>query len=181
MLSMSLVFFVVGCAVSSLVSVSIVSNNLFSLFAGVLMIGLGVNNLGFLEKFGSVQAFFDRLSDGSDTLNEMLIPTMQGDNKYLSAFVFGVFISIALGPCSLALVLPAVMMTLFNAPTVLHGGLQLLAFGFGHSVPVLLLSVLLAQSRIMLSEKLIRFGKVFDTLFGVGAILLGFWLVVEAM
>ena len=178
---MSLVFFVIGCAISSLVPVSIVSNKLFSLFAGVLMLVLGINNLGLLERLRSVQAFFNKLSDGSDALNAGMISTMQGDNKYLSAFVFGVFISIALGPCSLALVLPAVMMTLFNAPTALHGGLQLMAFGFGHSVPVLLLSVLLTQSRIMLSEKLIKFGKVLNTIFGVGAILLGVWLVMEVM
>ena len=175
--AMSLVFFVFGFSLSSLIPVSLASSKLFYIFAGGLMFVLGVNNLGLLDWLKPLQSLFYRISSTSDNLQERMRPIIGGDNVFLGAFVFGIVISLALGPCSLAIVLPAVMMTLFSAPTAVHGGLQLLAFGVGHSVPVLLLSLLFTQSRIYLSKVLVKFGNILNRFFGVGLIILGIWLI----
>jgi len=181
MSAMGLVFFIFGYALSSLIPVNLASGKLFYGLAGILMIILGGNTLGLLEKVEPLQAFLFKISDGSDRIRAGLMSRVGGGNDFISAFVFGVVISIALGPCSLALVLPAVMMTLFNAPSAVHGGLQLFAFGVGHSVPVLLLSVLVSETRFLLSRKLVKIGGVLNYLVGSGLILLGLWLILEAL
>jgi len=181
MLAMGLVFFIFGYALSSLIPVNLASGKLFYSLAGILMIILGGNTLGLLEKVEPLQAFIFKISDGSDSISSGLMSRVGGGNEFISAFVFGVVISFALGPCSLALVLPAVMMTLFNASSAVHGGLQLFAFGVGHSVPVLLLSVLVSETRFLLSRKLVKIGGVLNYLFGSGLILLGLWLILETL
>lgn len=180
MLAMSLVFFIFGYALSSLLPVNLASSKLFYIFAGVLMITLGVNTLGLLEKVEPLQAFIFKISDGSDSIRSGLMSRVGGGNDFISAFVFGVIISVALGPCSLALVLPAVMMTLFNAPSPIYGGFQLLAFGVGHSLPVLFLSVLISQTRYLLSKQLAQVGGILKYVLGAGLFFLGVWLIIEA-
>lgn len=179
MLAMSLVFFIFGYALSSLIPVNFASSKMFYIFAGGLMITLGINSLGLLDRFEPLQAITGRISDGSNELRSSLMSRVGGKNDYFNAFIFGIVISFALGPCSLALVLPAVMMTLFNAPSAIHGGLQLLAFGVGHSLPVLFLSVLISQTRYLLSKQLVKVGSVLNYTIGSGLILLGVWLIVE--
>jgi cytochrome c biogenesis protein CcdA len=144
------------------------------------MMILGINNIGLLDKFKSLQTFSGVITDSSNKIRSSLMSKMGGKSDYFSAFIFGIVISIALGPCSLALVLPAVMMTLFNAPSAIHGGLQLLAFGIGHSLPVLFLSVVISETRYLISKRLVKVGGALNYIIGAGLVLLGLWLIIEA-
>ena len=177
MSAMSLVFFTFGYALSSLIPINLATSKLFYILAGGLMILLGVNTLGLIERLGPIRAIIYNISDRMDVIRTGMVSRTSIDNKILNAFIFGIIISIALGPCSLALVLPAVMMTLFNAPSAFHGGLQLLAFGVGHSLPVLLLSVLVSETRHLLSRSLVKMGGYLNYVLGVALILLGLWLI----
>ncbi len=179
--AMSLVFFFLGFALSSLIPVNLASSKLFYLLAGMLMIIIGVNTLGVLDSFEPLSLITGHISDVSNELRTNLMSLVGGKSDHLSTFMFGVVISIALGPCSLALVLPAVMMTIFNAPSALHGGFQLLAFGVGHSLPVLFLSLLLAQSRYIFTKRMINYGNIMKYILGLGLVLLGVWMIIEAI
>lgn len=181
MIAMSLVFFSFGYALSSLIPFNLASSKLFYVLSGVLMIIFGVNTLGLLNSFEALHAITSRLSDSSNELRAVLMSRLGKKGDYFDAFMFGVVISIALGPCSLALVLPAVMMTLFNAPSAISGGLQLLSFGVGHSLPVLFLSVLISETRYLLSKQLVKFSGILNYIVGSGLILLGVWLLAEAI
>lgn len=177
MLAMGLVFFIFGYALSALIPINLATSKLFYILSGALMIILGANTLGVLDRFNFISSFFYKISDSSDGLRAILIAKFGTGNKFISAFIFGVVISIALGPCSLALVLPAVMMTLFNAPSAIHGGLQLLVFGLGHSLPVLILGVAVSEARNLVSRKLMRFGGTLNKVVGFGLMLLGLYLI----
>jgi len=181
MSAMSIVFFIFGYALSSLIPVDLATSKLVYFLAGGLMVLLGANTLGLVERFEPVQGIFHKISDVSDAIRSGSMSKLKGGNKFTSSFIFGVVISIALGPCSLALVLPAVMMTLFNAPSAIHGGLQLFAFGVGHSFPVLLLSVLVSETRHLLSRNLIKIGYTLNYVLGTALILVGLWLIVGAL
>jgi len=181
MAAMGLVFFTIGYAVSSLIPVNLSSSKFIYLLAGVLLILFGLSSLGAYEKIGALSGILARLTEGSNTLRLNAIRKLEGTNVALNSFLFGVFISIALGPCSLALVLPAVMMTIFNASSPIHGGLQLLAFGLGHSLPVLMLSVLIPQTRYMLSTRLAVIGDRLTKVLGIGLISIGIWIILDAL
>lgn len=181
MLAMSLVFFIFGYALSSLIPVSLASSKLFYIFAGLIMVLLGLNTLEVLDRFESLRGVTGFFSNGSNIVRSSLMSRIGGKNDYIGAFGFGLIISVALGPCSLALVLPAVMMTLFSAPSAIHGGLQLLAFGVGHSLPVLVLSLLISQTRYLLSKQLVKAGGLLNYVIGSGLLLLGIWLIAEAL
>ena len=102
-------------------------------------------------------------------------------NYVTSSFLFGLVISVALGPCSLSIVLPAVLLTILTAPTPIHGGLLLLMFGLGHALPVILLSTLLATARKKISDKISRTGEKLTRIFGVVFLAIGVILVVYAL
>ena len=78
-----------------------------------------------------------------------------------------------LGPCSLSLVLPAILLTIFSAPTPYHGGLLLFAFGLGHALPVIFLSALLATARKAVSEKTAKAGEWLTRFFGIAFVVIG--------
>lgn len=181
MSAMSLVFFTFGYALSSLIPLNLATSKLFYILAGALMILLGANALGLIERLGPLRSIMYNISDRTDVIRTGMVSRTNVDNKLMNAFIFGIIISIALGPCSLALVLPAVMMTLFNAPSAFHGGLQLLAFGVGHSLPVLLLSVLVSETRHLLSRSLVKIGGFLNYILGVALTLLGLWLITRVL
>lgn len=145
------------------------------------MVLLGANTLGLVEKIKPVQNLLYRASDVSNSVRSGTITRIKSSNELVNAFFFGIVVSIALGPCSLALVLPAIMMTMFNAPTAIHGGLQMLAFGVGHSLPVLVLSLLFSEARHLLGGYLIKIGNILNYILGTGLIILGFWLMGGAL
>jgi cytochrome c biogenesis protein CcdA len=102
-------------------------------------------------------------------------------NYVTSSFLFGLVISIALGPCSLSIVLPAILLTIFNAPSPLQGGVLLSTFGLGHSLPVIFLSTLLASARKIISEKTATSGKWVANISGVTFIIIGISLIIYTL
>lgn len=172
-LAMGLVFFVLGYAVSALIPISQVSSRLFYGIAGGLLVFFGLNNLGFFKKLNLASKASSVLTERINMMKMTALTRFSQYNYVVGSFLFGIVISIALGPCSLALVLPAILLTMFRAPTPYHGGLLLFSFGLGHGVPVIILSTLLATARSALSKKTSIAGEWLTKLFGVAFVIIG--------
>lgn len=176
--AMCLVFFFLGYAISSLIPVTPENYRLFFALAGFLLIFFGFNNLGLFKRSN-----FAKNTRGSFTqrVNSLRLNALMRLSKYnyaVGSFLFGVVISLALGPCSLSLVLPAILLTLFSAPTPYHGGLLLFAFGLGHALPVIFLSTLLGTARKVVSEKTAKVSEWLTKIFGVTFVVIGIILIV---
>lgn len=172
-IAMCLVFFFLGYAVSSLIPVDPASYRFFFGISGVLLILFGINNLGL---FKTVNLSADASSSFTERMNSLKLTAMTRFSKYnyaTGSFLFGIVISLALGPCSLSLVLPAILLTIFSAPTPYHGGLLLFAFGLGHALPVIFLSVLLATARKAVTEKIALAGEWLTKIFGAAFVVIG--------
>lgn len=172
-IAMCLVFFFLGYAVSSLIPVDPASYRFFFGISGVLLILFGINNLGLFRK---VNLSVDSSSSFTERMNSLKLTAMTRFSKYnyaTGSFLFGIVISLALGPCSLSLVLPAILLTIFSAPTPYHGGLLLFAFGLGHALPVIFLSVLLATARKAVTEKIALAGEWLTKIFGAAFVVIG--------
>lgn len=172
-IAMCLVFFFLGYAVSSLIPVDPASYRFFFGISGILLILFGINNLGLFKK---VSLPVDAHSSFTERMNALKLTAMTRFSKYnyaTGSFLFGIVISLALGPCSLSLVLPAILLTLFSAPTPYHGGLLLFTFGLGHALPVIFLSVLLATARKAVTEKTAMAGEWLTKIFGTAFVVIG--------
>jgi len=172
-IAMCLVFFFLGYAVASLIPVPPASYRLFFGISGVLLILFGINNLGLLEKVASTPKSIASFTERVNALRLTALTRFSRYSYVTSSFLFGLVISFALGPCSLSLVLPAILLTIFSAPTPFHGGLLLFAFGLGHALPVVFLSVLLATARRIVSSKIAAAGKWLTKIFGLVFIVIG--------
>jgi cytochrome c-type biogenesis protein len=180
-LAMCLVFFFLGYAVTSLIPLELLNYQLFLGLAGVLLILFGINNLGAFGKMGFSTGVGKSVNERMNSLKLNALTRFSKYNYVLSAFLFGLVISVALGPCSLSIVLPAVLMTMFTAPTAFHGGLLLLMFGLGHALPVIFLSTLLATTRKMVSQKITEKGEWITKGFGVAFLVIGIIIVLYAI
>jgi len=179
--AMCLVFFFLGYAVTSLIPLNMLNYQLFLGIAGVLLLMFGINNLGFLGKIG---LFANVGSSINERINAMKLNALTRFSQYnyaISSFVFGLVISIALGPCSLSIVLPAILLTMLTAPTPFHGGLLLLMFGLGHALPVILLSTLLATARKAISQKISEKGEWLTKGFGIAFFVIGIIMIGYAL
>lgn len=169
--AMCLVFFILGYAISSLVPTTIVNSRIFFGISGLLLILFGINNIGLLGKLGLItHSFF------TEQLNAVKLTALTRFSAYnyvIGSFLFGLVISVALGPCTLSLVLPAILLTLFTAPSAFHGGFLLFMFGLGHALPVVFLSVLLATARKATSDKIANTGEWLTKTFGLAFIIIG--------
>jgi len=171
--AMCLVFFLLGYAVASLIPLDLVNYRLFFGIAGVLLILFGINNMGLFWKIGLTIKAGGSLAERVNALKLNALTRFSGYNYVVGSFLFGVIISIALGPCSLSLVLPAILLTIFTAPTPFHGGLLLFMFGLGHALPVVFLSVLLATARKAVSGKVSQAGELLTKIFGLAFLVIG--------
>ncbi len=172
-IAMCLVFFFLGYAVSSLIPVDPASYRFFFGISGILLILFGINNLGLFKK---VSLLANATSSFNERINALKLTALTRFSEYnyaAGSFLFGIVISLALGPCSLSLVLPAILLTIFSAPTPYHGGLLLFAFGLGHALPVIFLSVLLATARKVVTEKTALAGEWLTRIFGVAFVVIG--------
>ncbi|MDH5459587.1 MAG: sulfite exporter TauE/SafE family protein [Candidatus Bathyarchaeota archaeon] len=172
-IAMCLVFFFLGYAVSSLIPVDPASYRFFFGISGVLLILFGINNLGLFKK---VSLSANASSSFTERINALKLTALTRFSKYnyaIGSFLFGIVISLALGPCSLSLVLPAILLTIFSAPTPYHGGLLLFTFGLGHALPVIFLSVLLATARKAVIEKTAIAGEWLTKIFGTAFVVIG--------
>ena len=171
-IAMCLVFFFLGYAISSLIPVNINSYQLFFALAGILLLFFGINNLGLFKKVNRNNAG-GFVTEQVNALRLKAVMSLSKYNYIVGSFLFGVVISLALGPCSLSLVLPAILLTMFSAPTPYHGGLLLFGFGLGHALPVILLSTLLGTARKAVSQKISLAGEWLTKIFGVAFVIIG--------
>jgi len=172
-LAMCLVFFFLGYAVSALIPIGQVSYRLFYGLAGCLLVFFGINNLGLFKNINIASKASSVLTERLNTMKMTALTRFSQYNYVVGSFLFGVVISLALGPCSLSLVLPAILLTLFSAPTPYHGGLLLFSFGLGHGLPVIFLSTLLATARGALSKKTAVAGEWLTKIFGAAFVIIG--------
>ncbi len=107
-LAMSIVFFSIGYAVSSLVPIGLVSYKpVFLTVSGILLILFGLNSIGLFERlhlFGKSGSF---LTEKTNSIKMGALTRTANYNYAIGAFLFGAVVSLALGPCCLSLVLPA--------------------------------------------------------------------------
>jgi len=171
-IAMCLVFFFLGYAISSLIPVNTNSYQLFFALAGLLLLFFGINNLGLFKKVNRNNAG-GFVTEQVNALRLNAVMSLSKYNYIVGSFLFGVVISLALGPCSLSLVLPAILLTMFSAPTPYHGGLLLFGFGLGHALPVILLSTLLGTARKAVSQKISLAGEWLTKIFGVAFVIIG--------
>ncbi|MFP3984748.1 MAG: cytochrome c biogenesis CcdA family protein [Candidatus Bathyarchaeia archaeon] len=180
-LAMCLVFFFLGYVVSSLIAIDPASYRFFFGVAGILLILFGTNNLGFFKKIDVTTHVSQSVTERVNALRLNALTRFSKYNYALGSFLFGIVISLALGPCSLSLVLPAILLTIFSAPTPYYGGLLLFTFGLGHALPVIFLGVLLATAREAVSEKTTIAGEWLTKIFGVAFIIIGMVMVVYTL
>jgi cytochrome c biogenesis protein CcdA len=179
--AMCLVFFFLGYAVTSLIPLELLNYQLFLGAAGVLLILFGINNLGFLGKIGLTHSVGSSINERINSLRLNALTRFSKYNYVMSSFLFGLVISVALGPCSLSIVLPAILLTMFTAPTPFHGGLLLLMFGLGHALPVIFLSTVLATTRKLVSQKISEKGEWLTKGFGIVFLVIGIIIVGYAL
>jgi len=172
-LAMSLVFFFLGYALSSLIPIGLVSYRFFFGIAGLLLIFFGINNVGLFKRINIASNTGSSLTERVNTLKLTALMRFSKYSYALGAFLFGAVISLALGPCSLSLVLPAILLTMFSAPTPYYGGLLLLTFGLGHALPVVFLSVLVSTARKAISKKTAIASEWLTKIFGTAFIVIG--------
>ena len=177
--AMCLVFFILGYAISSLIPTSIINSRIFFGVSGILLIFFGINNIGLLGKLGLTtrSLFTERLNAAKLTA----LTRFSAYNYVMGSFLFGLIISIALGPCTLSLVLPAILLTLFTAPSPFHGGFLLFMFGLGHALPVIFLSTLLATARKVASDKITSAGEWLTKIFGLAFLIIGIIVIIYAL
>jgi len=169
-IAMCSVFFFLGYALKALIPVDPASYHFFFGIAGLLLLFFGINNLGLLKKINIAT------NPISERVNALKLNALTHFSKYnyaVGAFMFGIVISFALGPCSLSLVMAAVLAAIPFAATPFHGGLLLFAFGLGHALPVIFLSGLLATARKVASEKTAVAGEWLTKIFGIAFIVIG--------
>ena len=176
-LAMCLVFFFLGYAITSLVPLELLNYQLFLGASGVFLVLFGINNLGFFQKIGLKTGVGSSVNERANSLKLNALTRFSKYNYVASSFLFGLVISVALGPCSLSIVLPAVLLTMFTAPTAFHGGLLLLMFGLGHALPVIFLSTLLATTRKLVSQKITEKGEWLTKGFGITFLVIGIIIV----
>jgi len=179
--AMSLVFFILGYALTSLIPLSLLDTRVFYTISGLILIILGLNNLEFLSRINFFNRIENLLAEKTSSIKFAVFTRISKYNYILGSFLFGVIISIALSPCSLALVLPAMLLTIFRAATPFHGGLLLFAFGIGHAIPVIILSTLLATARQITSSKSARLGFKFVKIFGIAFLIIGIAMITFAL
>jgi cytochrome c-type biogenesis protein len=180
-IAMCLVFFILGYAVTSLIPLSILNYQIFLGISGALLILFGINNLGFLGKIGLFTNVGSSINERINALKMNALTRFSQYNYAISSFIFGLVISIALGPCSLSIVLPAILLTMLTAPTPFHGGLLLFMFGLGHALPVILLSTLLATARKAISQKISEKGEWLARGFGIAFLVIGIIMIGYAL
>lgn len=172
-IAMCLVFFFLGYAVSSLIPIDPAGYRLFFGISGFLLIIFGINNLALFQRISLTTNASSSFNELINALKLNALRRFSGYNYVIGSFLFGAVISLALGPCSLSLVLPAILLTLFSASTPFHGGLLLFVFGLGHALPVVFFSVLLATARKVLSDKIAKAGEWLTKIFGLAFLIIG--------
>lgn len=179
--AMCLVFFVLGYAISSLIPISIINSRIFFGISGILIILFGISNLGLLRKIGLIRDIGSSITERVNAARLTTLARFSAYNYVIGSFLFGLVLSIAIGPCTLSLVLPAILLTILTTPTPFYGGLLLFMFGLGHALPVIVLSVVLASARKAASHKIAHTGEWLTKIFGLAFLVIGIVIIVYAL
>jgi len=178
-LAMITVFFFIGVILSMagtfIVYVLTNYKGVFFGISGILLILFGVKNLGLQEKIGLSTSLGESVSERLNAFRLNAMTRFSGYNYAIGSFLFGVIISLAVGTCSLSLVLSAMLIALprIASMSIFHGGLLLSIFGLGNALPVIFLSVMLATARKMVSEKFVSVGELLTKIFGLAFLIIG--------
>lgn len=124
---MTLIYTIMGAAISMVGQVLPVPQKYISLFAGVMLILLGLNFLGVYQI---------RLPQ---FMNAAPKPTRR--KGVVGAFILGMLGAIFMGTCGIAFVMPILTVALERG-NVLYGATMLFIFGIGHGTPLILLGSL---------------------------------------
>lgn len=150
-IGISAAFFILGVGFSSLGSLLKEYRGYLSLIGGIIIILLGINQLGFF-KIGF--------------LNKEVRLTNKANNKNmnpLSAFVMGFSFSFAWTPC-VGPILGSVLILASNADTALEGNLLVLLYSLGFLIPFLVLGVFTGyalnfiKKRAHIMDKIVKAG-----------------------
>jgi cytochrome c-type biogenesis protein len=179
--AMCLTFFVLGFAISSLIPINIINSRIFFGVSGIVIILFGMSNLRLFRKIGLISDIGSSVTERVNAARLTMLTRFSAYNYVIGSFLFGLVVSIALGPCTLSLVLPAILLTILTTPTPFHGGLLLFMFGLGHALPVIILSVVLATARKAASDKITGAGEWLTKIFGLAFLVIGIVIVVYAL
>lgn len=161
-LGLSIVFFIMGCVISS-IGFFVSSSSFFYLIAGIILFILAINIFkplrelfpsknkkeGAMEKGGK---FFERISEKS---------------LLLGAFFLGILFAIGWAPCAVSLVMPVFILLLAQKTSLLMGGFLLFIFGIGHGVPIIPLTTATKGMRAKIGNAYVKAGKIIEKVFAL--------------
>jgi len=137
----------------------------------LILLILGINI------FKPLKGFFSLLSEsnGGEGLMEKgagFFEKLSKKSLLLGAFFLGILFAIGWVPCAVSLVLPVLILVLFQKTSLLTGGVLLFIFGLGHGIPIIPLTMFTKGARARIGNAYISLGKVVEKLFGVAVIVL---------
>ncbi|UCE74802.1 MAG: cytochrome c biogenesis protein CcdA, partial [Methanomassiliicoccales archaeon] len=184
-LGMALVFFIIGLFISYL-GVFVRASPFFYLFAGILLVIFGINNV---KSIGEMIEPLRNLFRGNDQdeetgeINEKkgfmaritnFTVILFRHSTFLGAFFLGIFFALGWAPCAISLVFPVLIWMVSQDISVLMGALMLFVFGLGHGIPIIPISTVSRTVRANIGQRYISIGKWITKIFGIVVIILGF-------
>ncbi|HNX39613.1 MAG TPA: cytochrome c biogenesis protein [Methanothrix sp.] len=181
-LGMAAVFFLLGLFISQ-VGLFIRDSRLFDLFAGLIMIILGISNIKPLGEIWEPVAERIRADRGDDPCPEPKKSLLQRSvetslvlfkrSAFVGAFTLGIFFALGWAPCALSMVLPVLIWLASQDVTPLAGGMMLFVFGVGHGVPIIPIATFSRSVGGRIGEKYVSVGAWTTKFFGLLVILVG--------
>lgn len=181
-LGMAAVFFLLGLFISQ-VGLFIRDSRLFDLFAGLIMIILGISNIKPLGEIWEPVAERIRADRGDDPCPEPKKSLLQRSvetslvlfkrSAFVGAFTLGIFFALGWAPCALSMVLPVLIWLASQDVTPLAGGMMLFVFGVGHGVPIIPIATFSRSVGGRIGEKYVSVGGWTTKFFGLLVILVG--------
>jgi len=175
-LGLSLVFFIIGCAVSY-VGVIARSYRIFYGVAGTFLILFGVNNLGLVKGLSSPVKTSFSITRQLDALKLATFKRILKHHYAIASLILGALLGLAWSPCALPMIFPAIILVMTQTVSPLYGGLLLFTFGLGHGVPIIPMSTLLATAREAISKKSVLAGMWMTKAFGLILIAVGIGMI----
>jgi len=190
-IGMALVFFVLGLFISQ-VGVFFRDSKIFDLFAGVIMILLGISTfkpLGDILEPVTIRMRLNRANiddpskESEDKPVEEKKSLLQKSvefslnlfrySAFIGAFTLGIFFALGWAPCALSMVMPVLIWLASQDVTPLVGGTMLFFFGIGHGVPIIPITTFSRMVGGRIGEKYVSIGEWTSKVFGLLVILVG--------
>ncbi|MCA9390358.1 sulfite exporter TauE/SafE family protein [candidate division WWE3 bacterium] len=139
-LGFSIMFVLLGASASALGKLILVNRDIFTQVGGGIIIVFGILSLGLVEKIPFLQRIYQLKPNPN--LRSM---------KLLGPFIMGITFALAWTPCAGA-ILGGILTLAAVRSTITEGGLLLLAYSVGISIPFLFISVTLPISYPLISK-----------------------------